>query len=73
MNKLNEYIKSKMQILKFFNLVDLSALKIYLLSLGVILGMYFPDTFLDYKYWIFSIFAVTLLHLLIKLNRYNKK
>lgn len=65
------FIKNSLDLVRKFTAVDFGVLKIYLISIGVLLGVYFSAFFVKYISVVWIIAAITFIIILVRLARYS--
>lgn len=65
-------IKRLNSTLKYFKIVDSAMFKVCLISLGMLLGIYFSDSLIDYTNLIWFIFAASTVFILTKVFKYYR-
>ena len=65
------FIKNMTNAARKFTTVDFAVFKIYLVAVGILLGLYFSDFFIRYITIVWVVAVVALIFILFKLIRYN--
>ena len=68
---MGNFIKNALHAVRQFTVVDVSVFKIYLISVGILFGVYFTPFLLQYIAVVWGIAIITLIILLIRLIRYS--
>ena len=68
---MGNFIKNALHAVRQFTVVDVGVFKIYLISVGILFGVYFTPFLLKYIAVVWGIAIITLIILLIRLIRYS--
>lgn len=65
------FIKSMRDSARKFTVLDFGVFKIYLIAIGILLGLYFSDFFLENITIVWIVAVVALIFMLVQLIRYS--